>query len=387
MTVPNKPLTGIKVLDFSRLFAGPFCTMLLGDLGADVVKVEPPEGDPIRLQGPPFYNGMSMGFSAVNRNKRSLCVNLKDSEDHRLILELARNADVIVENFRPGVMERLGLGPDDLMKDNPALVYTRISGMGATGPLKDKGAFDLTIQAQAGFMSITGDKNGPPIKQGTSVFDLVCGQYAKGAILAALYHRQITKQGTVITTSLYESVITFLADAGMQWLLTGTLREKMGSEHASMVPYRAYEAKDGWIVIGAAVQHHFVGLLDILGLSELADRSEFKTLGARVKNREELDALLAKAIIKLPSDSLVKALDTKGIPCAPVNTLDRVFSDEQTLARNMIVKLQTGESPNMPLIGSAVKFSSFNIDERWTMPPKKGKHKHEIINDWIMAKD
>lgn len=379
----NKPLTGIRVLDFSRLFAGPFCTMLLGDLGADVVKVEGHAGDPIRMQGPPFYDGMSMGFAAVNRNKRSICLDLKNPDDLARAQELVKTADVLVENFRPGVMERLGLGPDAMMEINPRLIYTRISGMGATGPLRDKGAFDLTIQAQAGFMSITGEKDGLPIKLGTSVFDLVCGQYAMGAITAALHHRHTTNQGTVIHTSLYEGVVTFLADAGMEWLLTGKIREKMGSEHASMVPYRAFRTADGWIAIGAAVQRHFQLLADYLGVPDLVTDPRFLDLEDRVANRSDLDLLLDREIVRFKTDRLVTDLDSLGIPCAPVNTLDQVFEHDQTHARDMVVHAKRDSGSRMPLIGSAVKYGSFDVTADWSAPPALGEDQEAVLAGWL----
>lgn len=381
-----KPLSGVKVLDFSRILAGPFCTMLLGDLGADVVKVESFEGDPIRDQGPPFYNHMSMGFMAANRNKRSLCADLKDPDDIAKIKSLAQVADVVVESFRPGVMERLGIGPDDMMALNPRLIYARISGMGASGPLKNQGAFDLTTQALGGFMSITGEKDGPPVKLGTSVFDLVTGQYAMGAITAALHQRHHTGQGALIETSLYEGLISFLVDAGMEWLLMGTLRERLGSEHASLVPYRAFRTADGWLIIAAGVQAHYKQFVELLGLPELADDSRFAELRDRVKNRKALDTYLDPAVERFSTDAMCQKLESAGIPCSRVNTLDTVFTDDQTLARNMVVPIQHEDGTSTPVIGPAVKYSSFDVAKGWTAPPSLGADTDSVLVDWLGLK-
>lgn len=379
----DKPLKGVKVADFTRLFAGPFCTMLLADLGADVVKIEAPEGDPIRHQGPPFYDEKSMGFLAVNRNKRSVVLNAKDPEQLAVTRQLAQQADIIVENFRPGVMDRMGLGYADLSVKNPRLVYASMSGMGATGPLRDKGAFDLTIQAEAGFMSLTGEPDGTPIKLGTSVFDLVCGQYALSAILTALYQREQTGKGSHIETSLFEGLVSYLVDAGLEWLLMGNLRPKWGSEHASNVPYKAFKAADGWIVIGAAVQRLYESFVTVLGRADLLEDPRFTTMRDRVSNRVELYAILDPEVAKWPVEELAEKLDTANVPCAPVNTMEGVFKHPQTLARDMLVKARKPDGTDMPMIGSAIKFDSFDISADWKAPPALGAHTDEVLADWL----
>lgn len=381
--MPAKPLDGIRVVDFTRLFAGPFCTMQLADLGADVVKVEAPEGDPIRLQGPPFVDGNSMGFLAVNRNKRSICMDMKDPAQREAVRQLIEMADVVVENFRPGVMERFGMAPGDFADTNPGLIYARISGMGATGPLRDKGAFDLTMQAEAGFMSITGEPDGGPIKLGTSVFDLVCGQYLMGAIMTSLYQREKTGRGALVETSLFESVITFLADAGMEWLTTGGLRPRLGSEHSSMVPYRAFRTQDGWVAIGAAVQPHFEKFVTLLGLEALIADPRFRDLRGRVDNRKALDALLDPVVSRFTTEALVTGLDQLGIPCAPVNTIDKAFAHPQSLARDMRVEVPGPDGSTLPMIGAAVKYSGFEITDGWRAPPRLGADTEAVLAEWL----
>ncbi|MCF3933852.1 CoA transferase [Acuticoccus sp. M5D2P5] len=379
----NKPLEGIKVVDFTRLFAGPFCTMLLADLGADVVKIEAPDGDPIRTQGPPFYDGKSMGFIAVNRNKRSIVLNTKLDEDRAIARDLALKADVLVENFRPGVMDRMGLGYAELSAENPRLVYAAMSGLGATGPMKNKGAFDLTIQAEGGYMSLTGERDGSPIKLGTSAFDLVCGQYALSAILTSLYERERTGRGQRVETSLYEGLVSYLVDAGAEWLLAGQLRRKWGSEHVSNVPYKAFEGKDGYIVIAAAVPRLFTAFCEVIGRPDIATDARFHTMQDRVVNRDELYALLDEEVAKWAIDELADKLDAANVPCAPVNTLDRVFEHPQTKARDMLVSATKADGSTMPMIGSAMKFERFDIAEGWREPPALGQDTEAVLAEWL----
>jgi len=383
MTGQTKPLEGIKVLDFTRLYAGPFCTMLLADLGADVAKIEPPDGDPIRMQGPPFHEGTSMSFLAVNRNKRSITLDTRTDEGRATALRLAAEADIVVENFRPGVMERMGLGYETLKAQKPDLVYVAMSGMGATGPMKDKGAFDLTIQAEGGYMSITGERDGKPIKLGTSAFDLVCGQYAMGAIMTALFRRERTGEGERIETSLFESEVSYLVDAAMEWLLMGTIRPKWGSEHSTNVPYKAFPAADGWIVIAAGVQRLFESFSRVLGRDDLPADTRFATMRDRVAHRDELYAILDEEVMRWPVDRLVEALDGAGVPSAPVNDMRRVFDHPQTQARDMRVEAATSSGGTLPQIGSAMKFASFDVTAGWTAPPKAGEHTDEILADWL----
>lgn len=379
----RKPLAGIKILDFTRLFAGPFCTMLLGDLGADVVKVESPEGDPIRYQGPPFYKNHAFSFLAANRNKRSIVIDLKTEGGKALARKLTSAADVIVENFRPGVMRRLGLGYELLSQENPRLIFVSMSGFGASGPFVDKGAFDLTIQAEGGYMSITGERNGSPIKLGTSAFDLVCGQYAMGAVTTALFDRERTGKGQLIETSLFESEITYLVDAGMQYLTTGTSKGKCGSEHAQLVPYKAFEAADGWVVIGAGVQNLFERFLGVLGRSDLLNDPRFAELKARVEHRDELYAILDAEVRRFRVVNLVNQLTEAKVPCSPINNMEQVFNHPQALARGMAQKVEHAAYGPLAVIGPAVKYSSFDIAQGWTAPPLLGEHTEAVMRDWL----
>lgn len=379
----RKPLSGIKVLDFTRLFAGPFCTMLLGDLGADVVKVEAPEGDPIRYQGPPFYKNHAFSFLAANRNKRSIVIDMRSAEGKALALELAQKADVIVENFRPGVMQRMGLGYEALAAKNPRLIFVSMSGFGATGPYSEKGAFDLTIQAEGGYMSITGERNGAPIKLGTSAFDLVCGQYAMSAITTALFDRERTGKGQLIETSLFESEITYLMDAGMQYLTTGESKGKWGSEHAQLVPYKAFQAADGWVVIGAGVQNLFERFLQVIGRTDLMTDPRFADVKARVANRDDVHKILDAEVRRFKVAEIVEKLDAAKVPCSPINNMEQVFTHPQALHRGMVQKVKHADYGEVNVIGPAVKYGGFDIAADWSAPPLLGEHNDAVKKDWL----
>jgi succinate--hydroxymethylglutarate CoA-transferase len=378
-----KALDGIKVLDFTRLFAGPFCTMLLGDLGADVVKVEAPGGDSIRPQGPPFHKGFSFSYLAVNRNKRSIVIDMKTDEGRALARSLALQADVIVENFRPGVMERLGLGYESLAAENPRLIFAAMSGLGNDGPYKDVGAFDLTIQAEGGYMSLTGQRGGEPIKLGTSAFDLSCGQYAMGAITTALFARERTGQGQRIETSLFESEITFLVDAGIEYLTTGVSRGKWGSEHANLVPYKAFEASDGWVVIGAGVQNLFERFMKVIGRSDLVADPRFGDVKGRVAHRDELYGVLDAEVRRWSVADLVAKLAEAQVPCSPVNTMEQVFNHPQALHRGMVQTVKHDDYGELNVIGPAVKYGGFDVTSGWTAPPLLGEHSETVVTDWL----
>jgi succinate--hydroxymethylglutarate CoA-transferase len=383
-----KPLDGVRVADFTRLYAGPFCTMLLGDLGADVVKIEEPRaGDPIRAQGPPFHHGQGMSFLAANRNKRSVAVDVRKPEGREIARALALRADVVVENFRPGVMERLGLDYAGLAGANPGLIYASLSGFGADGPAQARGAFDLTIQAEAGYMSITGERGGAPIKLGTSAFDLVCGLYAKGAIAAALFQRTRTGRGQRIETSLLEAEVSFLVNAAMEYLLTGRNPEKWGSEHAQVVPYKAFRTADGWLVIGAGVQGLFESFVEVLGRDDLIGDERFATPAARVANRDQVYAVLDDEVRRWGTADLAKRLTAAGVACSPVNDMAGVFTHPQVLHRGMLRHLEHPVYGRVPTLGPAVKYSGSDVAAGWTAPPAVGEHTRAVLQQWLELAD
>lgn len=380
----NKPLTGIRVLDFTRFFAGPYCAQLLGDLGAEVVKVEIPDGgDPLRGQGPPFHHGNGITFYATNRNKRSITLDLQSDEGKRTARALCLKADVVLENFRPDVMPRLGLGYEHLEAEAPRLVYASISGFGPDGPDKLQGAFDLTIQALGGYMAITGERGGAPIKLGTSAFDMLAGMNCQAGILAALLQRATTGKGQKVETSLLESEVAFLVNAAMEFLLTGEEPQKWGSEHAQQVPYKAFRTADGWAVIAGGFQNLYEAFMKVLGREDLAIDPRFSKLSARVANRQELYAILDAEVRKFATTDIIAKLESARVPCAPVNNMAQVFAHRQVQHRHMQLELKHPQYGAVPSLGSAIKFSSFDVHQGWTAPPLLGEDTQAVLREWL----
>ncbi len=291
----ERVLDGIRVIDVTRFFAGPYCGMLLGDYGADVIKVESLEGDTQREQGPPFVGkDLSTGFMAANRNKKSIAINLKTEEGKEIILDLIKKADVFIENFRNGVADRMGLGFEALKKINPSIVYCSISGYGSKGPYAENPAFDHTVQAYSGFMSMNGLSGGEPVKPAISIVDMVAGVYAFSGVMSALFKRERskTKEAQWVKTSLLESITSYFTDAAVTFLLNGTVRGAMGSHHANLAPYGAFKAQDGYLVIGAGHSHIWKKFCELLGMTELLTDLRFSENGPRWENRAALAEIL-----------------------------------------------------------------------------------------------
>src|SRR5215208_4732970 len=287
-----QPLNGIRVLDLSRVLAGPYCTMVLGDLGADVVKVESPEGDETRGWGPPFTNGESAYYLCVNRNKRSIIVDFKSQEGRKTLHKLVRRSDVLVENFRPGTLARFALDYDAASAINPNLIYCSITGFGQTGPLRDKPGYDFMIQAMGGLMSITGEPDGEPMKAGVAVADLFAGQNAVIAILAALQARTQTGGGQHLDISLFDSQVAMLANVASNFLLSDNLPKRYGNAHANIVPYQSFQASDAWFVVAVGNDRQFERMCEVIGNGELENDPRFPLNSARVENRDELISIL-----------------------------------------------------------------------------------------------
>jgi succinate--hydroxymethylglutarate CoA-transferase len=392
MTLPSqaksKPLSGMRVVDFSRFFAGPYCAQLLGDLGADVVKVElPGEGDPLRSQGPPFLHGNGITYYATNRNKRSLTLDMQTAEGRKLARRLCLKADVVLENFRPDVMPRLGLGYASLATDNPRLVYASISGFGADGPDMNLGAFDLTIQAVGGYMSITGERGAAPIKLGTSAFDMLAGMNCHAAILAALLQRSVSGRGQKVETSLLEAEVAFLVNAALEYLITGVEPQKWGSEHAQQVPYKAFKTADGWAVIAAGFPNLYEAFCRLLGREDLATDPRFADMAGRVRNRELLYGILDAEVVKHQTDKLIADLDAAKVPCAPVNNMQQVFSHRQVKHRGMQQTLHHPAYGDVPSLGAAAKYSGFEVTAGWTAPPLLGADTDAVLREWLALGD
>jgi crotonobetainyl-CoA:carnitine CoA-transferase CaiB-like acyl-CoA transferase len=372
-------LSGIVVLDFSRVLAGPYATMLLGDLGATVLKVEDPlSGDGTRGWGPPFVGGESTYFLSVNRNKRSVTLDLATSEGQALARGLAARADIVVENFRPGTMARFGLDYETLAAITPGLVYASISGYGQTGPHRDLPGYDFTIQAEGGLMSITGPEGGDPCKVGVAVGDIVTGLHTAVAILAALHARGRTGVGQFIDVALLDSQVGWLANVAQGFLATGVVPERHGNAHPNIVPYGTFTASDGLVAVGGGTDRHFQRIAALGGAPELAKDPRFQTNAGRVEHRETLIPLLNRIFETRTVAAWVEALREVGVPVAPVRDLEAVFEDPQLRHRQM---LQTVEHPTagpLPLVGPVPKLSGTPAAIR-RAPPLLGADTDEIL--------
>ena len=380
------PLDGIVVLDLTRVLSGPYCTMMLADLGAEVIKVERPgTGDDTRAWGPPFINGESAYFLSVNRNKKSIVLNLKDPEDQKKLRKLIEKADVIVENFRAGFMESIGLGYEEIKKINPRIIYGAISGFGRIGPYKDRPGYDLICQGMGGLQGITGTQNGEPIRIGVAIADIGAGMFLAYGILAALYHREKTGEGQYVETSLLEGQIAWLTYMAAYYFATGEVPKRMGSAHPTIVPYQAFRAEDMWINIAVGNDAQFRRFCKVLGHPELADNPMFATNAQRVINRDILVPMIQGILVTKKGEYWLRELEKAEIPCGAVYTLDKIFEDPQVKALGMKVEMEHPKAGKISLINSPIRFSKTPTGIR-TPPPLLGEHTKEI-NEKYHLKD
>jgi crotonobetainyl-CoA:carnitine CoA-transferase CaiB-like acyl-CoA transferase len=370
------PLEGVKVLDLSRVLAGPYATMVLGDLGADVLKVEHPErGDDTRHWGPPFAGGESAYFLSVNRNKRSIGVDLKDKEGLERVKTLAAGADVLIENWRRGALEKLGLGYKALKEENPDLIYCSITGFGP-GPDEDRPGYDFLVQARGGVMGITGQPGGEPTKVGVAISDIVCGLFASNAILAALHRRSATGEGTRIEVPLFESTLGWLANRGQEYLLSGEDTGLIGNAHPSIVPYQTFHASDKPLVVAVGNNTQFANLCRAIGRPELAEDERYATNPGRVSNREALISELQQEFGKRSADEWAEEIRAAGVPSGPVNTLADVFADEHVLSSGMLQDLDHPSAGLLEMVASPVIVDGEHLPIR-RAPPTLGQHTEE----------
>jgi len=374
-----QPLTGIRVLDLSRVLAGPYCTMVLGDLGADVIKVEPPEGDETRGWGPPFAEGESAYYLCVNRNKRGIVINLKTDEGKKILRDLALQSDVLVENFRPGTLKKFGLDFETLHELNPRLVYCSITGFGQTGSMRNKPGYDFMIQALGGLMSITGEPEGEPMKVGVAAADLFAGQNAIIAILAALQARTSTGQGQHLDISLFDSQLGWLANVASNFLISGNTPKRYGNAHANIVPYQSFRARDAWFVIAVGNDRQFEILCRLIGQPELATDLRFAVNSARVENRDALIELLEPVFETKTVDEWLALMEDK-FPCGPINNFEQVFSMPTVGEREMLVKMNHPTIGELPLVGSPLKMSDTPVEYR-LHPPLMGEHTEDVLRE------
>jgi len=375
------PLSGLKVVDLTHVMAGPTCTLMLADMGAEVIKIEKiPAGDDTRYMVPPKIGDEAASFLMMNRNKKGIALDLKKPGGAKVLRRLLASADVLVENFGPGVMDRLGFGYAEISKDNPALIYCSLSGFGRTGPYKHRRGFDLVAQAMSGIMSFTGEKpDGPPVKCGAPLSDITAGILASLGILAAYAHRLKTGQGQWVETSLFEAALVQTYWQAAIALATGVAPKAMGSAHPLNAPYQAFEASDKWIVVGGANQKHWLRTLEVLGASELARDRRFATGADRMAHLKELEALLAARFLTQPAAHWLSALEDVGVPCGPVNDMLQALTDPQTIARDMVVEVGHSSLGNVKTLGLPIKFSQTPGKVR-TGAPLYGEHTAAILS-------
>jgi crotonobetainyl-CoA:carnitine CoA-transferase CaiB-like acyl-CoA transferase len=374
------PLAGLLVADFSRVLAGPYCTMLLADLGADVVKVESPGGDDTRRWVPPVTpDGVSTYFLAINRNKRSVVLDLRDGEDRALAAELARRADVFVENFKPGGLAKFGLDYDSVRAANPAIVYASISGFGS-GDGKDLPGYDLMVQAMSGLMSLTGDPDGPPYRSGISVFDVIAGLHTAIAILAALHHRAATGEGQHVEASLMASALSGMVNQASAYVSAAVVPFRMGNSHPSLAPYEPLPTADRDLIVAAGNDAQFRRLCEVIGAPELADDPRFATNGDRTAHRDELRPLLAARLAARPAADWFAALTAAGVACGPINTVDAGVAFAGQIGLEPVVTAGTGEAAR-PCVRHPVRFSATPPD--YPLPPPALDEHGEQIRAWL----
>ncbi len=374
------PLEGVRVLDLSRVLAGPYATMMLADLGADVLKVEHPErGDDTRHWGPPFAGGESAYFLSVNRNKRSIGVDLKDPEGLEKVKKLAAGADVLIENMRRGALEKLGLGYEGLKEVNPGLVYCSITGFGP-GEDEERPGYDFLVQARGGIMGITGFPDGEPTKVGVAIADMVCGLQAAMAVLAALHRRSATSEGARIEVPLFESQLSWLANRAQEYLVSGEETGRMGNAHPSIVPYQTFDTSDKKIALAVGNDAQFANLCKALGREELATDERFARNPDRVANREELVAILQEEFSKKTADEWVEEVRDAGVPIGPVNTLADVFSDGHVLGSDILQDVEHPAAGMLKMLASPILVDGKRLQIR-RPPPMLGQHTDEA-GEW-----
>ena len=373
------PIKGIRVLDLSRVLAGPFCSMTLADLGAEVIKVEiPGRGDDTRAY-PPFINGVSSYFLSLNRGKKSVTLDLKKAEAREALYRLAEHSDVLLENFRPGVTKRLGVDYETIKKVNSRLVYCSISSFGQTGPYSSWPGYDLIIQGMGGLMGITGEPGRPPVRIGVAITDIGAGMWAVIAILAALRVRDRTGEGQHIDVSMLDSSVSWMTYVAGNYFATGQVPPRMGSAHPSLVPYQGFEAADGrYILIAAGNDRLWALLCKGIGLENLARDPRFTTANKRVENRNKLIPALEQVFKKRNRDEWLERLRGLGFPCAPVYTIDEIFSDTHVLHRGMLVYMEHAKAGHIKQIGPALKFSKTPCVLS-SPPPLLGEHTEEVL--------
>ena len=373
------PLKGIRVIDLTRIIAGPYCAMVLGDLGAEVIKIEQPKiGDESRAWGPPWVKEVSAYFIAINRNKKSLTLNFKHPQGIEIFKNLVRHSDVLLENFRPGTMDELGIGYEVLREINPKLIYCDMTGYGTDGPYRDKPGVDVIVSAIGGLMSITGPPEGEPVKVGVPLTDVLTGLYSFGAVSSALYQRQQTGKGQRISVNLLAMQLATLINIGSNYLVGGVIPRRWGSAHPNIVPYEAHRAKDAFLIFGVVNERMWKSFCDLLGMGELKGDPRFADNASRIKNRPVLMEIIDRKLAEKTVDEWIPLFDRAGIPCGPINTFDRVFSDPQVEHLGLVQEVEHSHYGKVKVVGPPATFSESAVGIQCP-PPLLGEHNEEIL--------
>ncbi len=376
-----KPLDGIRVVDLSRILAGPYCSMLLSDFGAEIVKIENPDkGDDTRAYGPPFLDGESVYFLSINRGKKSLTLNLKTPEAREILTKLIRNSDVLVENFRKDFLSSIGFGYDEVAKLNPKIIYASVTGYGHTGPWADRPGYDLAVQGQGGIMSLTGDPNGSPYKTGTSLADITAGIYATLGILLALQARQRTGKGQKVDVSLLDGQVSFLTYQAGIYFGTGKSPTRKGNQHPTIVPYETFKARDRYLNLAVGNDRLWGQFCDLLGRQDLKTHEKFATNPKRVQNHDDLYPILQKIFAEKTAEEWLAFFEKNGIPCGAVFSVGEVLEHPQVRAREMVVERPHPKLKSVKMTGVPVKLSA-TPGVAGDAPPLLGQHTGEVLRD------
>lgn len=379
MTETAGPLNGVRVLDLSRVLAGPYCTMILGDLGADVIKVEQPgKGDDTRAWGPPWAGTESAYYLSVNRNKRGITLDLKSPDGQAIVRELAAASDIVVENFKLGALQRMGIGYEQLREINPRLVWATVSGYGPTGPWSNRAGYDFVAQGESGIMAITGVPDGEPMKVGVAIVDITTAMFTAIAIMAALRARDTSGVGQKVDTSLMSSAVAWLANVGQSHLVSGNPARRYGNAHANIVPYQVFKARDQHMTVAVGNDRQFRSLCEVLGQWDIAEDPRFTTNPLRVEHRETLVELLQAVFETRDADEWLDACQRAGIPSGKINSVEQVFTHPQVLARDMLVEIEHPEVGMLKMAGIPYDLSATPATIRLA-PPTLGQHTDEVL--------
>jgi len=376
------PLKGVRVLDMTWALAGPYCTMVLCDLGAEVIKVESPDGGDPSRKSLPFIEGVSSYFLSVNRGKKSVAVNLRHPQGKEIVLALANQSDVLVENFRPGVMDRLGLGYGALRETNPRIIYAACSGFGQKGPYAHRPAYDVVVQGMGGTLSITGEAGGPPVRVGFSIGDIGGGIFTALGVLAALHERESSGQGQMVDISMLDGQIALLENAFARFFATGEVPQRIGTRHPLRTPFQAFPTQDGYIVLAASEERFWQRLCQVINRLDLPRDERFKDNPSRTRNHDQLEPILKEITQTKKTAEWVALMDKNDIPCGPVNSIDQVVDDPHTAAREMITEVEHSKAGRLKVVNSPLKLSRTPVKIERACP-ELGEHTEEVLQNLL----